>query len=89
MDDLGTIELSSFSGLGRVSAIAQGQTLILIYINNLDNGEDVGEQIELEECKKDVHPEIENRIVIADFWIPVKYSCCQKDDKIFELISPR
>lgn len=69
-------------GIDHRPSIQQGQTLVLIYSSG-------SEQLELEECKKDEVPEIKANVILADFWLPYKYSCCgMKNDLIFELLHP-
>jgi len=50
-------------GFEHIGGVEHGQTLLLVYV-------DKGEQIELNECKKDDAPEIEPFMILADFTIP-------------------
>ena len=52
-------------GLEHIGGLEQGQTLVLVYEDNIN-----GEQIELNECKKDKKPEIEPFTIVADFTVP-------------------
>lgn len=62
-------QLEHLIGLDRRTSIQQAQTLVLVFTNK-------DEQIELQECKKDETPEVRKDIIVADFWLPYKYSCC-------------
>ena len=68
------LNLENIPGLEHRPAMQQGHTLVLFYVDSQT------EQIELQECKKDVWPEISQYIVVADFVLPYRYSCCPAGD---------
>ena len=75
--------LENFCGLEHRPALPQGHTLVLFFVNAVERDEppsdgfhNAGEQIELQECKKDTTPEIPPLCVVADFVLPYRFMCC-------------
>lgn len=62
--------LELLQGIEHNPALQQGHTLVLFFVDSET------EQIELQECKKDTLPEIKRNIVVADFVLPYRFSCC-------------
>ena len=61
--------LQFMRGLEHRPAVQQGQTLVLMYVSS-------PEQIELHECSKTNRPEIGAYIIVADFVLPYRFTCC-------------
>lgn len=66
--------LQNLRGLDTLEVLGSCQTLVLLFNST-------GEQIELEECKKDDDPEILPNTIVAAFVWPCKISCCHLTDQ--------
>jgi hypothetical protein len=73
--------LEDLQGLEHRPALQQGHTLVLFFAAS-------DEQIELQECRKTVRPEVENGTVVADFVLPYRFTCCPNEDISYYMLMP-